>query len=103
MTAIPASQLRSFIDRVEHLEENKSAIATDIKDVYSEAKSYGYDVPTMRKVVARRKAERENQVRVEEAAALLDLYLNALEQPVQSATPSAPRSNVTAMRAGAAA
>lgn len=81
MTAIASSQLRSLIERVERLEEEKAAIKDGIKEVYSEAKAHGYDVPTMRKVVARRKAIRVDQAKVEEAAALLDLYLSALEQP----------------------
>lgn len=96
---IPGSQLRSFIERVERLEETKATISEDIGSVYSEAKSFGYDAATMRKVVAHRKAERTNPTRAEETAALLGLYLAALEQPAQPDMEKlmAPRSNVTVL------
>lgn len=72
---IAADQLRLFIERVERLEEEKKGIADDIKDVYAEAKSTGYDVKTMRQIVRLRKME--NHVR-QEAEALLDTYKAAL-------------------------
>ena len=68
-------QLRLFIERIERLEEEKKGIADDIKDVYSEAKSTGYDVKTMRAIVRLRKLE--NHVR-QEAEALLETYKSAL-------------------------
>lgn len=70
-----AERLRSFIERVERLEEEKAAIATDIKEVYAEAKAGGFDTKTMRQIVRLRKmssAERE------EHEALLDIYKAAL-------------------------
>lgn len=72
---VEASQLKSFIERIERLEEEKTTIADDIKDVYAEAKANGFDTKTLRTVVRLRKqdaAEREEQ------EALLDIYLSAL-------------------------
>lgn len=76
---IAADQLRSIIERIERLEEEKQAIADDIKEVYAEAKANGYDTKTLRAVVRIRKqdtAERQEQ------EALLDLYLAALGMAV---------------------
>ena len=72
---VAADQLRLFIERIERLEEEKKAIADDVRDVYAEAKANGYDTRTMRKVVALRKLE--THVR-QEADALLDTYRQAL-------------------------
>ena len=72
---VAADQLRLFIERIERLEEEKKGIADDVRDVYGEAKSNGYDTKTMRKIVALRKME--SHVR-QEADALLDTYRNAL-------------------------
>jgi uncharacterized protein (UPF0335 family) len=72
---VAADQLRLFIERIERLEEEKKSMADDVRDVYAEAKSNGYDTKTMRKIVALRKME--SHVR-QEADALLDTYRNAL-------------------------
>jgi uncharacterized protein (UPF0335 family) len=72
---VAADQLRLFIERIERLEEEKKAMADDIRDVYAEAKANGYDTKTMRKVVALRKME--THVR-QEADALLETYRTAL-------------------------
>ena len=72
---VAADQLRLFIERIERLEEEKKSMADDVRDVYSEAKSTGYDTKTMRKIVALRRLE--SHVR-QEADALLDTYRNAL-------------------------
>jgi len=72
---VAADQLRLFIERIERLEEEKKGMADDIRDVYAEAKSSGYDTKTMRKVVALRRLE--SHVR-QEADALLDTYRAAL-------------------------
>ena len=72
---VAADQLRAFIERIERLEEEKQALADDIKDVYAEAKATGYDTKILKQVVKIRKqdtAERQEQ------EALLDLYLSAL-------------------------
>ena len=68
-------RLKSFIERVERLEEEKSNILADIKEVYAEAKSIGYDPKIMRKILIIRKMDIE--VRLEQEA-LLDTYRNAL-------------------------
>ncbi|PXA91325.1 DUF2312 domain-containing protein [Nostoc sp. 3335mG] len=72
---ISAEQLRLFIERIERLEEEKKGIADDIKDVYAEAKSTGFDVKTMRSIVRLRKMEKHHR---DEAEALLETYKNAL-------------------------
>ncbi len=70
-----AQRLRSFIERIEHLEEEKAGIAEDIKEVYAEAKGTGFDVKVMRQIVRLRKMETESRRELEE---LLDLYKRAL-------------------------
>jgi uncharacterized protein (UPF0335 family) len=70
-----AARLRSFIERVERLEEEKAAIAADIKEVFSEAKGAGFDVKIMRQVLKLRKMETDARREQEE---LLDLYQRAL-------------------------
>ena len=72
---VAAEELRLLIERIERLEEEKKAMADDIRDVYAEAKARGYDPKTMRSVVRLRKME--NHVR-QEAEALLDTYKAAL-------------------------
>ena len=72
---IAAEQLRSIIERIERLEEEKANIASDIKDIYTEAKSNGFDTKALRRVVALRKLDRAER---EEADAILDAYLAAL-------------------------
>ena len=72
---IAADELRLLIERIERLEEEKKAIADDVKAVYGEAKSRGYDTKTIRAIVRLRKME--NHVR-QEAEALLETYKAAL-------------------------
>ncbi|BCP54979.1 UPF0335 protein [Kaistia sp. 32K] len=72
---IAAAQLRSIVERIERLEEEKKAIADDIKDVYGEAKANGYDTKALRKIVALRKQDANER---EEQEAILELYKNAL-------------------------
>ncbi len=67
--------LRSYIERIERLEEEKKALADDIKEVYSEAKGTGFDTKVMRQVVRLRKMESADR---QEQEAMLDLYLSAL-------------------------
>jgi uncharacterized protein (UPF0335 family) len=74
-TSFAQGQLKSFIERIERLEEEKKAIATDIKEVYGEAKATGFDTQIMRKIVALRKKDSAER---QEEEALLDLYLSAL-------------------------
>lgn len=73
--AKPNDKLKSFIDRIERLEEEKSALSADIKEVYSEAKGTGFDAKTMRKIVAMRKMDASKR---QEQEAMLDLYMAEL-------------------------
>jgi len=68
-------QLKAFIERVERLEEEKKAIADDIRDVYGEAKGNGYDVKTLRVVVRLRKQDVNER---KEQEAILETYMHAL-------------------------
>src|SRR3546814_15185322 len=74
---VAADQLRLFIERIERLEEEKKGIADDIKDVYSEAKSTGYDTKTMRTIVRLRKMEAHARQTAEE---LLETYKARTEE-----------------------
>ncbi|HEY5711504.1 MAG TPA: DUF2312 domain-containing protein [Allosphingosinicella sp.] len=73
--SIAADELRLLIERIERLEEEKKAIADDVKDVYGEAKARGYDAKTMRVIVRLRKMETHTR---QEADALLETYRAAL-------------------------
>ena len=68
-------RLKSFIERIERLEEEKNNILADIKEVYSEAKSSGYEPKIMRKVLIIRKMDVDERL---EQEALLDTYRNVL-------------------------
>ena len=74
-TSFAQGQLRSLIERIERLEEEKKAIAGDIKEVYAEAKGHGFDVKILRKVVTIRKKDVTER---EEEEAVLSLYMHAL-------------------------
>ena len=73
--AVAAGQLRSFIERIERLEEEKKGIADDIRDVFAEAKGNGFDTKIMRQVIRLRKKDTAER---QEEEAILDLYLSAL-------------------------
>ena len=73
--SIDSGHLKAFIERIERLEEEKRALAEDIKDVYAEAKGNGFDVKVLRKVVRIRKQDRAKRL---EEEAILDLYLSAI-------------------------
>lgn len=70
-----AEHLRLFIERIERLEEEKKGVADDIKDVYSEAKSQGYDAKIMRQIISLRKMSSDDRAEME---AILDTYKTAL-------------------------
>jgi uncharacterized protein (UPF0335 family) len=72
---IAADRLRSLIERIERLEEERRALGGDIKDIYAEAKSAGFDVKVIRQVIRIRKQE---PAEVEEQESLLDVYRRAL-------------------------
>ncbi|HST35960.1 MAG: DUF2312 domain-containing protein [Sphingomonas sp.] len=73
--SIAADELRLLIERIERLEEEKKAIADDVKDVYAEAKARGYDAKIMRQIVRLRKMETHDR---QEMEAILDTYKAAL-------------------------
>ena len=70
-----AGQLKSLIERIERLEEEKAALTADIREVYAEAKGLGFDTKIMRQVVRMRRLDRSER---QEQEAVLDLYLSAL-------------------------
>lgn len=69
------NQLQSIIDRIEKLEDDRSLLAADIKEIFTEAKSNGYDVKIIRKVLALRKKDAAQR---DEEQALIDTYMSAL-------------------------
>ena len=75
LTSAAQGRLRSIIERVERLEDDKAAVMADIKEVFAEAKGEGYDVKILRQVVRIRKQDKAKRL---EAEAILDLYLSAL-------------------------
>lgn len=72
---IAADRLRSLVERIERLEEERKALSSDIKDIYAEAKSAGFDVKVLRQLIRLRKQEPAD---VEEQETLLDVYRRAL-------------------------
>tara|TARA_R110000823_G_scaffold306785_2_gene429271 strand:+ start:5663 stop:5938 length:276 start_codon:yes stop_codon:yes gene_type:complete len=75
IAGITAEQLRSYVERIERLEEEKAEIAITIRDVFSEAKGNGFDVKVLRQVLKLRKLDAQDRA---EQESLLDLYLRAL-------------------------
>ncbi len=75
VAGVSGERLKSFIERIERLEEEKAAIADDVKEVYAEAKSVGFDTKTMRTVVGLRKLDTDKRREQEE---LLDIYKSAI-------------------------
>jgi len=74
-SAVAADRLKSFIERIERLEEEKAALAADIREIYAEAKSTGFETKVMRQIIRLRKLEQQERAEQEE---LLDLYKAAL-------------------------
>lgn len=74
-TRFAKDQLKAFVERIERLEEEKKAIADDIKDVYAEAKANGFDVKALRQVIKLRKQDAGER---NEQQLILETYLNAL-------------------------
>ena len=73
---VAADRLRSFIERIERLEEEKAALAADIKETYSEAKGTGFDIKVIRMIVRLRKMDTSDR---QEQEQILDLYKRALD------------------------
>jgi uncharacterized protein (UPF0335 family) len=74
-TSFAKGQLKTIVERIERLEEEKKTIAADIKEVYAEAKGNGFDTKILRKVISIRKKDRHER---EEEEAMLEVYLDAL-------------------------
>ncbi|CAH1663984.1 MAG: DUF2312 domain-containing protein [Chelatococcus sp.] len=74
-SGVAAEELKQFIERIERLEEEKAAIAGDIKEVYGELKGRGFDAKAVRKLVMLRKKPPEERA---EEDAILELYMQAL-------------------------
>lgn len=74
-TMVAREQLRSVVERIERLEEEKKGIADDIREVYGEAKANGYDTKVLRQVISLRKQDMSER---QEQDAVRDLYLHAL-------------------------
>lgn len=72
---LPVERLRSIVDRIERLTEERAALSSDIKDIYTEAKSAGFDVKVLRQLIRLRKQE---PAEVEEQESILDVYRRAL-------------------------
>ena len=76
ITNISRDRLRSFIERIERLEDEKKALTEDIREVYSEAKGSGFDIKIMRQIIRLRKMSEYDRTEMEE---VLSLYKQALE------------------------
>jgi uncharacterized protein (UPF0335 family) len=74
-TNIAGDRLRSIVDRIERLEEERKALGSDIKDIYAEAKSAGFDIKVLRQLIRIRKQE---PAEIEEQETLLDVYRRAI-------------------------
>ena len=75
-TAFAKEQLKSFIDRIERLEEERTALSADIREVFAEAKGTGFDTKIMRQVIRMRKLDKAE---FQEQEAMLALYLTAMD------------------------
>lgn len=68
-------QLRAFVERIERMEEEKAAVAADLKEIYAEAKGNGFDTKVLRKLIRLRKIDRRER---EEEEAVLTVYMQAM-------------------------
>ncbi|WP_254601074.1 DUF2312 domain-containing protein [Caulobacter sp. S45] len=75
LTSAAQGRLKSFIERIERLEEDKAAVMADLKEVYAEAKSEGFDTKILRKVI---RLIKQDKAKRQEEEALIDLYLSAI-------------------------
>lgn len=75
LNATAQTRLKTIIERVERLEDDKAAVATDIKEVYAEAKGEGFDVKILRQVIKLRRMDKAKRMEMD---ALIDLYLSAI-------------------------
>lgn len=77
---VEATKLKSYIERIERMEEEKAALASDVRDIYAEAKANGFDTKTMRQVIKLRKMETNERT---EQEYMLDLYKRALGMEIE--------------------
>jgi len=99
------ARLKSFVERIERLDEEAEALSNDKRDVYAEAKSDGFDLPALKAVIAKRRKRRKDPDKYEEKQSLVELYEAALESgtavatraPARSAKPSVAPSDEAAM------
>lgn len=75
-TSVAEDQLKSVVERIERLEEERASIGADIRDVYGEAKANGFDTRVLRRLIRLRKQDRATRIEIE---AILDLYKQALK------------------------
>lgn len=75
LTESAKEKLKQIIDRIENLEEEKTGVQNDIKDVYAEAKALGYDTKALRKVIRDRRLDRQER---EELEMIYELYMEAV-------------------------
>lgn len=78
---VSGTHLKQIIEKIERLEEEKAALAADIREVFAEAKNHGFDVKILRKILSLRKMDRDELAEHEE---LLNLYMNALDMTLPS-------------------
>ena len=76
LTAAAQGRLKSFIERIERLEEDKAAVSNDMKEVFAEAKGEGFDVKVLKEILRLRKQDKDER---DEQDSLLDLYMQAME------------------------
>ena len=74
-SGVTGERILGYIERIERLEAEKKIIAEDIKEIYGEAKAFGFDAPTIRKIVTARKTNKEKRA---EQLSLFDLYTSAI-------------------------
>jgi uncharacterized protein (UPF0335 family) len=72
---VAGARIKSFVERIERMSEEKQAIADDIKEIYAEVKGVGFDAKAIREIVKLRKIDREKR---QEQAAILEMYLSAI-------------------------
>lgn len=77
-TSVAAAQLKSIVERIERLEEEKKSIGDDIKDVYAEAKGNGFEVKALRRIVRLRRLDGPQKAAHEEVEAILETYMQSL-------------------------
>lgn len=88
-TSVAADQLRSIVERILRLKEDQDTIGEDIKEIYKEAGSGGFDKTVIGQIVAMKRKEAKDPSKFQEKSAILELYLDALN----SATPSHTRAS----------